>query len=229
MEIGTLYIVAIPIGNPDDITLRAIKTLEVVDAIICEEFKPARKFLKQHNLQKKELLQINEHNEQEESEAVLIRMLQSGESMALISDCGTPVFSDPGHYLIKTAIEFSIPVVPIPGPSSLMTALSVLAFQPTEFVYGGFLSRNSKQRTKEMIRLREFQMPVILMDTPYRLTVVLQDANKVFGKGRQATLACNLTKPGEKIYRGRLGEILSKVEGKKAEFILVIHAYQKYH
>ena len=228
MEIGKLFIVAIPIGNPDDITLRAIKTLQEVEVIICEELKPARRFLKRHELQKKELLQINEHNEKEESEAVLIRMLQNGESMALISDCGTPVFSDPGHFLVKTAVEFGIPVVPIPGPSSLMTALSVLEFQPTEFVYGGFLSRDSKERTKEMTRLRDMQMPVILMDTPYRLTAVLQDAGKVFGKGRSATLACSLTQPDERIYRGRIGEILSQVEGKKAEFILIIHAFQKH-
>ena len=228
MEIGKLYIVAIPIGNPDDITLRAIKTLEAVDVIICEEFKPARRFLKKHDLQRKELLQINEHNEKEESETVLIRMLQNGESMALISDCGTPVFSDPGHFLIQKAVEFDIPVVPIPGVSSLMTTLSVLDFQPTEFVFGGFLSRDKRQRSKEMMRLRDMNMPVILMDTPYRLTAVLEDACSVFGKGRKATLACSLTQPEEKIHRGTLGEILGQVEGTKAEFILVIHAYQRY-
>lgn len=228
MNIGTLYIVAIPIGNPDDITLRAIKTLEAVDVIICEELKPARRFLKKHDLQKKELLQINEHNEKEESESVLLRMLQKGESMALISDCGTPVFSDPGHFLIKTAVEFEIPVVPIPGASSLMTALSVLEFQPQQFVYGGFLSRDSRDRTKEMTRLRDMNMPVILMDTPYRLTAVMKDASTVFGKGRKATLGCSLTQPGEKIYRGTLGNILKQIEGKKAEFILVIHAYKRH-
>lgn len=228
MEIGTLYIVAIPIGNPDDITLRAIRTLEEVDVIICEEFKPARRFLKKHGLQKKQLLQINEHNEKDESEAVLIRMLQNGESMALISDCGTPVFSDPGHYLIKTAVEFDIPVVPIPGVSSLMTTLSVLDFQPKQFVYGGFLSRDKNERSKEMTHLRDMRLPVVLMDTPYRLTAVLTDAVKVFGKGRKATLACSLTQQDEKVHRGTLGSILKNVEGKKAEFILVIHAYQKH-
>ncbi|MEE4195272.1 MAG: 16S rRNA (cytidine(1402)-2'-O)-methyltransferase [Anaerolineae bacterium] len=228
MVSGNLYIIAIPIGNPDDITLRAIKTLEQVDVIICEEFKPARRFLKKFDLQKKELIQINEHNEKEESEAVLIRMLQTGESMGLISDCGTPVFSDPGHFLIRTAVEFGIPVVPIPGVSSLMTTLSVLNFQPSQFVFGGFLSREKHQRVKEMTQLREMKMPVILMDTPYRLTAVLQDAVKVFGKGRKATLACSLTQPDEKVHRGTLGEILQGVEGTKAEFMLVIHDYQNH-
>lgn len=228
MNIGKLYIVAIPIGHPDDITVRAIKTLEEVDVIICEEFKPARRFLKTHGLQKKQLLQINEHNEKTESEAILLRMAQNGESMALISDCGTPVFSDPGHFLIQTAVEFGIPIVPIPGPSSLMATLSVLDFQPKQFVFGGFLSRDKNERVKEMTRLRDMRMPVILMDTPYRLTAVLQDAVKVFGKGRQATLACSLTQPGEKVHRGTLKQILSEVEGKKMEFMLVIQAFQKH-
>jgi 16S rRNA (cytidine1402-2'-O)-methyltransferase len=221
---NTLYIVATPIGHPDDITLRAIEVLKQVDVIICEEYKPARRLLKRLDLLDKELISINEHNEQEETESVLLRLLQKEESMALISDCGTPVFSDPGHYLVKTAVEFGIAVVAIPGVSSLMTALSLLDFHLQEFVFGGFLPRSGGDRLKAMTRLRNMNMPVVLMDTPYRLTAVIEDAARVFGKGRRATLACDLTQKSEHVYRDILGNIKNKINGKKAEFILIIHA-----
>ncbi len=221
---NTLYIVATPIGHPDDITLRAVEVLKRVDVIICEEYKPARRLLKRLDLLDKELVSINEHNEQEETESILLRLLQKGESMALISDCGTPVFSDPGHFMVKTAVEFGIAVVAIPGVSSLMTALSLLDFHLQEFVFGGFLPRSGGDRLKAMTRLRNMNMPVVLMDTPYRLTAVVEDAAKVFGKGRRATLACDLTKKTEHIYRDTLGTIKNKINGKKAEFILIIHA-----
>ena len=221
---NTLYIVATPIGHPDDITLRAVEVLKRVDVIICEEYKPARRLLKRLDLLDKELVSINEHNEQEETESILLRLLQKGESMALISDCGTPVFSDPGHFMVKTAVDFDIAVVAIPGVSSLMTALSLLDFHLQEFVFGGFLPRSGGDRLKAMTRLRNMNMPVVLMDTPYRLTAVVEDAAKVFGKGRRATLACDLTKKTEHIYRDTLGTIKNKINGKKAEFILIIHA-----
>jgi len=223
---GKLYIVATPIGNMEDITLRAVKVLKDCDVILCEEFKPARRLLKRLEIADKELVSINEHTEMNEADNVLYRILQKGESMALISDCGTPVFSDPGAKLIERAVEFEIPVVPIPGVSSLMTTLSVLNFKLENFVFGGFLSRDSASRQREMMKLRNTGMPVVLMDTPYRLGVVLADAAKVFGKGRQATLACDLTTKQEKVYRGTLGEITARTENKKAEFMLVIHTYE---
>ena len=223
----TLYIVSTPIGNMDDITLRAIETLKEVDVVICEEYKLARRLLKRLGLLGKELLSINEHNEMEDAESVLMQMLQNNESMALISDCGTPVFSDPGHELIRLAVDYKIPVVPIPGASSLMTTLSILDFRLRNFVFGGFLSRNPQERKREMTRLRNLNMPVVLMDTPYRMKAVLEDSIKVFGKGREATLGCDLTSHKEKIVRGTLGEILQKVQDRKAEFILIIHDYQR--
>ncbi|NSW51399.1 MAG: 16S rRNA (cytidine(1402)-2'-O)-methyltransferase [Anaerolineae bacterium] len=220
-----LYIVATPIGNMEDITLRAIRILKECDVIICEEFKPARRLLKRLEIPDKELLAINEHNEKAEADAVLYRMLQNNESAALISDCGTPVFSDPGATLIARAVEFGITVIPIPGVSSLMTTLSVLDFNPDSFLFGGFLSRDSAERQRELFRLKKANLPVVLMDTPYRLGAVLADAAKVFGKGRQATLACDLTTRQERILRSTLGELLTRMDGKKAEFMLVIHPY----
>lgn len=218
---GKLYIVATPIGNKGDITLRAIETLRSVDGVICEELREGSILLKQLDITPKELIDLNEHNEAEKAMDLVIQMTQ-GKSYALISDGGTPVFSDPGHYLVRQAREFGIPVTPVPGASSLMAALSVLDFKLEKFVFGGFLSRDPAQRRQELTRLRALRMPVVLMDTPYRLNALLTDVVKVFGKGQRVTLALNVTQPGEEILRGSAGELLKRLGKRKAEFFLIL-------
>ena len=218
-----LSIVAIPIGHPDDITLRAIETLRQADAIICEEIKEASTLLKRLEITGKELISLNEHNEIELVPTLLMRLVQTNEHMALISDCGTPVFSDPGSALIGQAADYGIKVTPVPGASSLMAALSVLGFKPDRFVYGGFLPRDADVRRRELMRLRGLRMTVVLMDTPYRMAALLDDVSKIFGKGAQVTLACDLTLPKETIYRGTAGEVKQQAGQRKAEFILIIH------
>ena len=138
---GTLYMVATPIGNPGDITLRAIETLKQVDAVICEESKPGSTLLKKLGIKGKELVLLNEHNEDEVAADLLPRFL-NGESLAMISDCGTPVFADPGAYLIQLASSSGVRVSPMPGASSLMAALSLLDAKIGRFVFAGFLSRD---------------------------------------------------------------------------------------
>src|SRR5271157_528433 len=219
---GKLYIVATPIGNPDDITLRALEILRTADAIICEETKEGSKLVKKLNLPHKELIPLNEHNEQVQTQAIIQRLLEK-QSFALVSDCGTPVFEDPGHHLIQEAADSGIRIVPIPGPSSLVAALSILDFKLDQFVFGGFLPREASQRHKELLRLRSFHMPVVLMDTPYRLSALLEDVSRTFGKNQMVTLACDLTLPGEAIYRGSVETIIKQTAQKKAEFILIIH------
>jgi 16S rRNA (cytidine1402-2'-O)-methyltransferase len=218
-----LSIVAIPIGHPDDITLRAIETLRQADAIICEEIKEASKLLKRLEITGKELIPLNEHNEIELVPSLLMRLVQTNQHMALISDCGTPVFSDPGSALIGQAADYGIQVTPVPGASSLMAALSILGFKPDRFVFGGFLPRDSNERRRELVRLRGLRMTVVLMDTPYRMAAVLEDVSKSFGKGAQVTLACDLTLPRETIYRGGVNEVKKQAGPRKAEFILIIH------
>jgi 16S rRNA (cytidine1402-2'-O)-methyltransferase len=218
-----LSIVAIPIGHPDDITLRAIETLRQADAIICEEIKEASKLLKRLEITGKELIPLNEHNEVELVPSLLMRLVQTNQHMALISDCGTPVFSDPGSALIGQAIDYGIQVSPVPGASSLMAALSILGIKLDRFVFGGFLPRDSDMRRRDLVHLRGLRMPVVLMDTPYRLAAVLDDVSKTFGKGAQVTLACDLTLPKETIYRGRVNEVKQQAGPRKAEFILIIH------
>ena len=218
-----LSIVAIPIGHPDDITLRAIETLRQADAVICEEIREASKLLKRLEITGKELIPLNEHNEIELVPSLLMRLVQTNQHMALISDCGTPVFSDPGSTLIGQAVDYGIQVTPVPGASSLMAALSILGFKADRFVFGGFLPRDSDARRRELVRLRGLRMTVVLMDTPYRLSAVLDDVSRTFGKGAQVTLACDLTLPKETVYRGKVSEVKKQAGPRKAEFILVIH------
>ena len=225
---GRLYIVATPIGNIQDITLRAIETLRSADAIICEERKEGSKLLKRLDIKARELIPLNEHNESEKSERIneIIMLLHEGKQLALISDCGTPVFSDPGALLIQQAALFNVPVIPIPGASSLMATLSILDESLDRFVFGGFLPRDSEKRLEELKSLDRSGYPIILMDTPYRLNRLLDEIGSAYGKGRRITLACDLTLPSESIFRGTIKQVQQKVTDRKAEFILVIHSSQ---
>jgi 16S rRNA (cytidine1402-2'-O)-methyltransferase len=222
-KMGKLYIVATPIGNPEDITLRALKVLASVDAVICEERRAGSTLLKRLGVTPRELLPLNEHNEPAEASQIALRMVK-GENFALISDAGTPVFADPGAALIRQAVEYGVETVPVPGPSSLMAALSVLDFPLEQYVFGGFLSRVPEQRRKELQRLRGLRMPVVLLDTPYRLNALLDDIARVFGQNQRLTLAFDLTLPGEMICRGTPSEIKARVGQRKGEFVLIIHA-----
>jgi 16S rRNA (cytidine1402-2'-O)-methyltransferase len=221
-QIGNLYIVATPIGNYEDITLRAVNLLKEVDIIICEEPRQATTLLKKINVTPKELLPLNEHNEAEEAERIL-QNLFLGKNLALISDCGTPVFSDPGSKLIQICNENGIRVIPVPGPSSLMATLSILDFKLEKFHFAGFLPRETSQRNLELSRIKSIKYPIILMDTPYRLSKLLEELENNFGKGQQITLACDITMPSESIFRGSLSSVRKMVGARKAEFILVLH------
>ena len=222
MKMGQLYMVATPIGNPEDITLRAIRVLGEVDVIICEERRQGSTLLKKLGITPKELIPLNEHNEAEQA-SILVRRLLQGESMALISDAGSPVFADPGAELIRQAVEMGIPVTAVPGASSLMTLLSLLDTRIERFYYAGFLPRSPQERRQEIQRLLRLNVPLVILDTPYRLSSLLEDIEKAAGKNRRLTLAMNLTQPDEQVLRGTVGEIRRQVQGRKAEFILLLH------
>ncbi|MBN1372517.1 MAG: 16S rRNA (cytidine(1402)-2'-O)-methyltransferase [Anaerolineaceae bacterium] len=219
---GHLYIVATPIGNPRDITLRALDVLQEVDAVICEEQRVGTTLLKKLGLPNKEIILLNEHNEAEQTPAIGMRLLQE-QSLALISDCGTPVFADPGATLINYLVEQEIPVVPVPGPSSLMAALSVLNLKLDRFIYAGFLPRDREERRKAIKHLRHLRIPIIIMDAPYRLGPVLEDVEATLGGGAPVTLAFDLTLPGEAILRGQVGNVRKRVNQRKGEFVLIVH------
>lgn len=219
---GCLYIVATPIGNPRDITLRALDILQAVDAVICEEQREGSTLLKKLGIQK-EILTVNEHNEAEVTPLIAQRILLQNHSLALISDCGTPVFADPGAALIAHLAGLGIPIVPIPGPSSLMAALSVLDVKLDRFFYAGFLPRDKEERRKALKYLRNMRVPLIVMDVPYRLVPVLEDIKNIFGDGVNLTCCIDLTLPGESILRGPLREVSQRIGQRKGEFVLIIH------
>lgn len=221
IEKGHLYIVATPIGNPRDITLRALDVLQEVDAVICEEYREGSTLLKKLGINK-EILLVNEHNEAEQAPLIVQRLLQN-QALALISDCGTPVFADPGASLIHQMVEMGIPVIPVPGPSSLMATLSILDVKLDRFIYAGFLPRDRDDRRKALKHLRATRFPIILMDAPYRLVTMLDDIDAVFGGGVTITLAMDITLPGEKIFRGTVSEARKKLGQRKSEFVLIVH------
>lgn len=223
MDNGKLYLVSTPIGNYDDITLRALNTLKSADFIICEEFKEARRLLSQYKIEK-ELLSLNEHNESESANDILLRIVQ-GESAALISDCGTPLFSDPGHLLVDICISQKIEVVPIPGANSLLPALTGSGFDFEKFYFYGWLSPKKDERRGELVKLKGVNEVIVLMDTPYRLKTLLIDVQKIFGPGLRVALGYNLTMKDEKFFRGTVSQVLETAEKRqlKGEFVLVIN------
>ena len=164
-NIGICYLVATPIGNFRDITLRAIDILSSADIIVCEEYRRGTTLLKKIGVDAKEILELNEHNEQANAMDIVTRILKN-QNVAVISDHGTPGFEDPGHYLIELCVEMGIRIVPIPGPSSLMAALSISNRKMDRFVYGGFLPRDKSQRKNQLLRLKASNLPIIIIGHP---------------------------------------------------------------
>ena len=219
---GKLSLVSTPIGNYDDITLRGLNTLREADFIICEEFKEARRLLAHYKIEK-ELFALNEHNEKEVVNDILLRIV-NGESAALISDCGTPLFSDPGHLLVDVCISQKIEVVPVPGANSLLPALTGSGLDFEKFFYYGWLSPKKNIRRQELFKLKHMRYVIVILDTPYRLRSLLADVVKMLGKNIPVVLAFELTKKGERFYRGTAERILQIAEQKnmKGEFVLLV-------
>jgi 16S rRNA (cytidine1402-2'-O)-methyltransferase len=219
---GILYLVATPIGNDDDITLRAVNTLRTADLVVCEERREGERVLRRLEIQKP-IETLNEHNEAAAT-TLIVRTLQQGKSIALISDCGTPVFSDPGQLLVQRAVAAGIRVVPVPGASSLMPALTVSGFPIDRFLYYGWLSPKKERRRAELRLLIREPHTVVLLETPYRLVPLLRDLTEVFGDRRRICLALNLTMPDEQIFHGTPKSLFERFSGKemKGEFVLLI-------
>ena len=220
---SALYLVSTPIGNYDDITLRAIKVLSEVDVLVCEEYKEARRLLSHLKIQNQNLLSLNEHNENEKA-AEILGLIKQGKSAALFSDCGTPVFSDPGLRLSKLCIDNKIEVIPVPGVSSLLTALTGAGINIDNFYYAGWISPKTEIRFKELNKLKQKHELLVFMETPYRLKKIISDIRKTFGNSVYSVLAYELTTENEKFYRGTISDIENIVLEKnlKGEFVLLI-------
>jgi len=219
---GKLFLVSTPIGNYEDITLRALRILKEVDFIICEEFKEARRLLSHYQIEK-ELFELNEHNEDEAANDMLLKILD-GKTAALISDSGTPLFSDPGHLLVELCISQKIDVIPVPGANSLLPALIGSGLDFEKFYYYGWLSPKKDERRNELSRLKGIREVIVLFDTPYRLKSLLADVVKILGKNVRIVLAFELTMKAETFFRGTAEDIYKIAEQKnlKGEFVLIL-------
>lgn len=226
---GCLYIVATPIGNRDDITIRAINTLKEVDLILAEDTRTTAKLLNMHGI-KKPIQSLHEHNEKESTTAV-INKLKSGYNIALVSDAGTPLISDPGFILVKSAREAEVTVIPIPGPSALITALSASGIATDRFMFVGFLGAKQSLRINQLEELKNITQTLIFYESTHRIINCCEDIAIVFGVNAKIVLAKELTKAHEKIVSGSVAEIItfltSNPTHKKGEFVLIIPKREK--
>lgn len=219
---ATLYLVATPIGNLADITHRALQVLRDVDLIACEDTRHTRKLLQHYGIDTK-TISYHEHNEQQRA-TELIELLQQGTNVAVVSDAGTPAISDPGFRLVRGAIENGITIVPVPGPSALVSALIATGLPTDEFFFGGFLPARSGARRARFEAVRSVPGTLIFYEAPHRLAASLNDAYEILGE-REAVVARELTKLHEEIKRGRLSELAqhySAVEQPRGEIVLLI-------
>ena len=216
---GKLFLVATPIGNLDDITLRAIKTLEEVDYIAAEDTRHSLKLLNHLNISKP-LISYHRHNEDIKSE-ILIEDLKSNKNIALITDAGTPGISDPGEEIVKLAIANDINVVPIPGACAFVNALICSGLDTTEFTFLGFLPLNKKNRKEQLDKIKDASSTIILYEAPHKLLSTLKDLEEIL-ENRKICLAKELTKIHEDFIYGTASELLEKIENPKGEFVIII-------
>ena len=221
-----LYIVAGPIGNLKDITLRALEILKEVDLIACEDTRKTGKLLSHYNIGTS-MESYNDFNKDRKLPK-LLGLLTSGRKVALFSDAGTPTISDPGYKLVQAAYKAGVAVSPIPGPSAAIAALSASG-QPTDkFIFVGFLPKQSGKRTKLLNALKDCQLPssAIIYESPYRLVRLLGELEKVFGKEAEISVCGELTKLYEKVTKGTIKTVLGEFEKKskvKGEFTIVLN------
>ncbi len=227
MSKGLLYVVATPIGNLDDVTFRAVKVLQEVDLIAAEDTRHTRPLLRLHGIATP-LIALHEHNELEKSAQLLNRLVR-GESLALVSDAGTPLISDPGFPLVREATRQGVRVVPIPGPSALICALSAAGLPTDRFLFAGFPPRQSAQRLAWLRGYQQETATLLCYESSHRIVAALTDMAEVFGVQREAVVAREMTKLHETFLYGTLVELLERVvndrDQQRGEFVILIHGF----
>ena len=219
---GTLYIVSTPIGHLEDITLRAVRVLKEAALIACEDTRHTRKLLDHYGISKP-LVSYHEHNEAARA-AELVEKLQAGTAVALVSDAGTPLLSDPGYRLVAAALDAGIPVVPVPGASAVLGALAASGLATDAFRFGGFLPPKQSSRRRALEALRDQDCTLIFYEAPHRILETLEDVESVFGT-RPIALARELTKVHEEFLRGTAAEVRGQLAARasvKGEITLLI-------
>lgn len=225
---GNLYVVATPIGNLQDITFRAIEVLKSVSVIAAEDTRHSQRLLAHYTIQTP-LISLHAFNEKEKTTALLNRLKQ-GETIALITDAGTPLISDPGSFLVRSACEFGVKVIPIPGCCAAVTALSASGLSAADFRFVGFLSSKGTQRQRQLQALRAESSTVVLYEAPHRIMSLMQDIVQTLGSERRVVLAKELTKLFETFVRGTAYEVerwlLASPDNQKGEFVVLIEGVE---
>lgn len=221
---GILYLVATPIGNLDDITLRAIKILKEVDYIAAEDTRHSLKLLNHLEISKP-LISYHRHNEDIKTD-ILINKLLEDKNIALITDAGTPGISDPGEAVVKEAIKNNIKIVPIPGACALINALIASGIDTTEFAFLGFLALNKRNRKEQLDKIKNANLTTIIYEAPHKLLSTLKDLSEIL-ENRKIVLARELTKIHEEFIYGTANELLNKLDNPKGEFVMIIDKAEK--
>lgn len=216
---GKIYLVATPIGNLEDITLRAIRTLKEVDIIVAEDTRQTIKLLNHLNISKP-MISFHRHST-EEKQTEIINKVKEGKNIAIVSDAGTPIISDPGEEIVKISIEEKIEVVPIPGPCALIAGLITSGIDAKEFSFLGFLPLNKKLRKEKLKEINNAKHTIVLYEAPHKLLQTLKDIQEVT-ENRKITLAKEITKIHEEYITGTAIELIEKIKEPKGEFVIII-------
>lgn len=224
MNDAQLFVVATPIGNLEDITLRALDVLGSVDVIAAEDTRRTRILMNRHNLVTP-LVTLQEHNEEQRAPQ-LVERLRSGESVALVSDAGTPLLSDPGYRLVRLAIAAGIGVVTVPGPSAITAALSISGLPTDRFTFEGFLPARASARLKQLTALVAEPRTLVFFESSHRIRESLYDLAKVLGDEREVAVCREMTKQFETVLRGPLADVIDQIDNdsnqRKGEFVVVV-------
>lgn len=224
---GVLYLVATPIGNMEDITLRAIGVLREVDLVAAEDTRHTRTLFSRHGIETA-LTSYHEHNERAKA-SQLLKKLQKGESIAVVSDAGTPGISDPAYRLVSQAVSEGVSVVPVPGASSVLAALTVSGLPTDRFVFEGFLPWKKGPRMRKLTELANEKRTVVFFESPHRILRLLTELEELWGR-RQVSVARELTKRFEEVLRGTAGEVRAALEKKgtpRGEFVVVAEGLRR--
>ncbi len=215
----SLYLIPTPVGNMEDITLRAIHTLEMVDFLLCEDTRVTSELLHKLNIKKK-LIHSDDHNEDSLKEMVLSK-LQEGNNIGLVTDRGTPIISDPGYKIVEYVTSHSFNVISLPGPTAFVPALTMSGINPAPFLFYGFLNSKDSKRKKELETLKKLPYTIILYEAPHRIQDMLTSLFEVFGN-RKIALCREISKKYEEAIRGTITDVLEVVDSIKGEMVVVV-------
>lgn len=216
---ASLYLIPTPIGNLDDITLRSLKVLEMVDCVLCEDTRETGKLLTHYSL-KKRLLSCHEYNEEKIKENVILE-LKNGKNLGLVTDQGTPIISDPGYIIVNEVIKEGFNVISLPGATAFVPALTVSGIEPSKFLFYGFLNAKDSKQIKELQSLKNLKYTIIFYESVHRLKNTLKNILDVFGN-RKICICRELSKIHEEILRGKITDLLDSIDELKGEFVLVV-------